>query len=76
MRIRIQGAKPLRIHADPNPGQTLKSKKVEFLHEKYKYSKVDNRKKHRYEERQKIRSFCKIWSIFMLLDPDPDQHYR
>jgi hypothetical protein len=24
-----------RIQADPDPGQTLKSQKVEFLHEKY-----------------------------------------
>jgi hypothetical protein len=30
-----QGAKPTRIHADPDPGQTFKSQKVEFLHEKY-----------------------------------------
>jgi hypothetical protein len=36
MRIRIQGAKPMRIRADPNSGQTFPSKKVEFLtvHEK------------------------------------------
>ncbi len=38
LRIRIRmldpGAKPMRIHADPDPGQTLKSQKVEFLHEK------------------------------------------
>jgi hypothetical protein len=35
--IRIQGAKPIRIHADPDldPAQTLKSQKVKFLHEKY-----------------------------------------
>jgi hypothetical protein len=25
---RDQGAKPMRIHADPNPGQILKSQKV------------------------------------------------
>jgi hypothetical protein len=35
MRIRIQGTKPMRIHADPDPGQTLPSQKVEYLHEKY-----------------------------------------
>jgi hypothetical protein len=35
MRIRIQGAKPMRIHVDPDPCQALKSQKVEFLHEKY-----------------------------------------
>jgi hypothetical protein len=32
--IRIQGAKPMRIHADPgpdsDPGQTFKSEKIEF----------------------------------------------
>jgi hypothetical protein len=35
IRIRIQGTKPMRIHADPDPGQTLPSQKVEYLHEKY-----------------------------------------
>ncbi len=48
MRIRIQGARPIRNQAntDPNPGQTLKSQKVEFLHEKYRSKYV---KKHAYE---------------------------
>ncbi len=34
--IRIQGAKPMRIHAGPDldPGQTLLSQKVQFWHEK------------------------------------------
>jgi hypothetical protein len=33
MRIRIQGAKQMRTHADPDPdpGQTLKSQKAEFF---------------------------------------------
>jgi hypothetical protein len=37
MRIRIQEAKPMLIQAVPDldPSQTFKSKKVEFLHEKY-----------------------------------------
>jgi hypothetical protein len=35
MWIRIQGAKSMRIHADPGPCQNLPSKEVEFLHEKY-----------------------------------------
>jgi hypothetical protein len=35
IRIWIQGDKTIRIHADPDSGQTLKSQKVEFLHEKY-----------------------------------------
>jgi hypothetical protein len=34
-RIRIQGAKLMRINSDPDSGQTLKSQKVDFLHEKY-----------------------------------------
>ncbi len=39
MRIRIQGAKPMRIHVDPDPDQTFKSQKVEFLQEKYTCSR-------------------------------------
>jgi hypothetical protein len=39
IRIRIQGAKPMRIHVDPDPdldpGRTLMSQKVQFLHEEY-----------------------------------------
>ncbi len=35
IKIQIQEAKPMRIQADPDHGQTLKSQKVEFLHEKY-----------------------------------------
>ncbi len=31
-RIRIQGAKPMRIHADPVPSQTLLSQNLKFLH--------------------------------------------
>jgi hypothetical protein len=30
-----RGAKPRRIHADPDLGQALKSQKAEFFHEKY-----------------------------------------
>ncbi len=35
--IRIQGAKPMRIQADPDldPAQTLKSQKVKYSDEKY-----------------------------------------
>jgi hypothetical protein len=41
MRIRIQVAKPMRIHpdSDPDPGQTSMPQKVEFLHEKCTYSR-------------------------------------
>ncbi len=37
IRVPIQGAKPMRIHADPDPdpGQTLTSQKVGFWHENY-----------------------------------------
>ncbi len=31
MRIRIQGAKQIQIHADPDPGQSLPSLKDEFF---------------------------------------------
>jgi hypothetical protein len=43
--IRIQGAKPMRINADPNPdpSHTLKSQKVKFFHEKI--LRVGNRSK-------------------------------
>ncbi len=30
IRIRIQGAKPMRMHADPDPDQTLINKKLDF----------------------------------------------
>jgi hypothetical protein len=43
IRIRIQGAKAIWIHSDPDlskdPGQTLKSQKVELLHWKYNQSR-------------------------------------
>jgi hypothetical protein len=37
IRFRLQGAKPMRIHAaaDVDLDQALKFQKVEFLHEKY-----------------------------------------
>ena len=38
MRIQIQGAKPMRIHADTYPGQTLPSQKVESVHENTLYA--------------------------------------
>ncbi len=39
MRIRIQGAKPMEIHSEPDPGQSLKSKKDYLLHLKYTLSR-------------------------------------
>ncbi len=43
-RVRIQRAKPMRIHAatDPDPGLTLRSLKVEFLHENYTLCRYGN----------------------------------
>ncbi len=32
--MRIQRAKPMRVHAHPDPGQATQSQKVEFLLEK------------------------------------------
>jgi hypothetical protein len=41
---RIQRAKPMRIHADPDlnmdPGQTLPSQKAAFLHENYTFGSM------------------------------------
>jgi hypothetical protein len=41
MLNRIQGTKPMRNHADPDPilDQTMSSPKVEFLHKKYTFGK-------------------------------------
>ncbi len=39
IRIQIQGAKPIRIHADPEPDQTSKSQKVEFYMKNIPYLK-------------------------------------
>jgi hypothetical protein len=41
IRIRIHGVKTMRIHTDPDSGQTLKLQKVEFLNENI--LKVGNR---------------------------------
>jgi hypothetical protein len=49
IHIRIQRAKTTRIHADPDPGQNLKSQKVELSHEKYRYKSRELAKKHSYE---------------------------
>ncbi len=45
MRIRIQGAKPMQLHAESDPSQTLKFKKIEFLYEKNCVCRVNNRSK-------------------------------
>ncbi len=75
IRTRIQGAKPMRIHADLDPCQTLKSQKVEFLHEKYNKTRYWG-KKHIYDgkksvfERQQTRFTYWILSFSMLQDPE------
>jgi hypothetical protein len=76
MRIQIQGAKPMQIHADPDPDKTLKST-IEFLHEKKIYLKLAIGQKHTYErtKRQETRFICYFGSISMLLDPDPHSQY-
>jgi hypothetical protein len=35
IQIRIQGARPMRIHADPDLDQTSQAQKDEFSKEKY-----------------------------------------
>jgi len=42
IQIRIQGAKPMRIHADPYTGQNFTPQKVDFLNEKYTLLYVGN----------------------------------
>ncbi len=64
---------------DPDPGQTLKSQKVKFLHEKYTLLKVGNRSKPnmytKYKSPLKGRFICNIWSISILPYPDPHSQY-
>ncbi len=83
IRIRIQEAKPTRVYADPDPGQTFKSQKSDFLHEKYGILKVPvgNRSKNIHTKVQKpfwekTRFIFKFWTTFMLLDPDPHSQYE
>ncbi len=42
IQIRIQGAKPMRIHADPYTSQNFTPQKVDFLNEKYTLLYVGN----------------------------------
>jgi hypothetical protein len=52
----------------PDPYQTFKSKKVEFLHEKVGQKSYIRRYKSLFE-RKKTRFDHKFWTISMLLDP-------
>ncbi len=66
--IRIQPAKPMRIHADPDHGQSLSLQK-NILKVRYVIGQ-----KHTYEGTKaflKGRKPGQFWSIFMLKDPDP-----
>ncbi len=69
----------MRIHAQTDPGQTLKSQKVEFLDEnilKIGHKTYIRRYKSLFE-RQENKFISKISSISMLLDPDPhSKHTR
>jgi hypothetical protein len=42
MRIRMQGAKPMQIHADSDPGQTLLPQKLDFDTKNKLYVRVGN----------------------------------
>jgi hypothetical protein len=67
-------AKPIRIHADPDPGQTFKSQKVEFLHEKYTGQKTYLQKYKCLFESQETRLFVNFGKFpYWILDLDP-QH--
>ncbi len=58
---------------DPDPGQTLKSQKVKFLHENI--VKVGDRSKSIPTKLQNLFEMqepgSQFWSTFMLLNPDP-----
>ncbi len=76
IRIRIQGAKPMRIYADPDPGQILKSQKVDFYMKNI--LKVGKRSKTIPAKVQKPfwkavnQVYFEILVSFHLLDPDLD----
>ncbi len=61
----------MRIDAVPDPGQTLKSKEVEFLREKYTFSRKEIGQK-TYLLRYKSHF---EWQVTMILDPDPHSQY-
>jgi hypothetical protein len=77
IRIRIQGAKPMRPYVDPDrdPGQTLESRKVEVLCENI--LKVSNMSKNiptkvqqqSLFERQRNQVYLLVFVIFRAPDP-------
>ncbi len=67
----------MRIHADPDPGQT--SQKVEFSHEYTQCRQQVN--KHTHEGTKALAKgrkpglFVNFWSLSILLDLDPHSQY-
>jgi hypothetical protein len=75
-RILIRGAKPMWIHADPDPdpGQTLLSQKVASSHEKYTFCRYYVIIKHAYvglKTNLKGSGFRRAKSMRIHADPDP-----
>jgi hypothetical protein len=67
-RIRIQGAKPMRIHADPDP--------VYFLHKKILKDAIGQKTYLRMYNSFVWKAFIRLfWSMSMLLDPDTHSQY-
>jgi hypothetical protein len=57
----------MRIHADPDPGQTLKSHKMKRRNKSF----LKSRKSGLFVNFE-IRFICYFWSMSMLLVPDPN----
>ncbi len=73
IRIRIQGVKPMRIHTDldPDPGQTLPSRKAEFFTWKIHFKQVINLKTcvHGYESLRNAENHVYLLILVNFLDP-------
>jgi hypothetical protein len=82
MWIRIQGANLKQMHPDPDPGQTLPSVKVEFLHENVLdfSNRSENIPKYLHKlflwaENQVYFHFCLFpcsWFRIRITDPEPN----
>jgi hypothetical protein len=67
----------IRADLDPDPSQTFGSQKVEFYMHNLKVVIGQKTYPRRYNglfERQTTRFICRVRSITMFLDPDPDPH--
>jgi hypothetical protein len=76
MRIRIQGAQPIRIHADLDPGRTLASKKLDFDMKNILYvgNVINLPFLRRYKSHfERLESGYLL--ISLLLNPDPHSQY-